>query len=305
MQQLQLALDHFISTIPKKPYATDDLAYGVKIHNKETAILKAYLQPNHPYYLHNIIFDLDYEASLAEILYSKTGIPLPNLLIENKNNGRSHAIYQLKTPVYKTDASRQKPLIYLNAIQRTLQHVLDADVNYTGLICKNPLSERWRTNTLRQTPYTLDDLANKLEIIYKEVSKPIKLDDAVALGRNCYLFHTARHWAYVAIRKHRGQTYNVWLQSVLDHVLKLNESITEPLGYNEVRGIAKSIARWVWKRDPHCYAMFIERQAIRGRNGGTKSKRSPVPNSERSTKPWEDLGISRATYYRHKKNETK
>lgn|SRR5690554_4135428 len=268
MQQLELILDQFINTIPKKPYASDNLNYGVKIYSKDAALLKVYLQPNHPYYLHNIVFDLDYEASLVEILYSKTGLPLPNLIIENKENGRSHAIYQLKSPVFKTDASRQKPIIYLNAIHSTLQHVLDADANYTGLICKNPLNDRWRTNTLRHTPYSLDELANKLEIDWKQISKPIKQDEAVGLGRNCYIFHKARHWSYVAIRKHRGATYNTWLQSVLDHCLKLNEGITEPLGYNEVKGISKSIARWVWKRDPHCYAMFIERQTMKGRKGG-------------------------------------
>ena len=268
MQQLELILDQFINTIPKRPYASDNLNYGVKICSKDAALLKVYLQPNHPYYLHNIVFDLDYEASLVEILYSKTGIPLPNLIIENKENGRSHAIYQLKTPVFKTDASRQKPIIYLNAIHRTLQHVLDADANYSGLICKNPLNDRWRTNTLRHTPYSLDELANKLEIDWKQISKPIKQDEAVGLGRNCYIFHKARHWSYVAIRKHRGATYSTWLQSVLEHCLKLNEGITEPLGYNEVKGISKSIARWVWKRDPHCYAMFIERQTMKGRKGG-------------------------------------
>ena len=270
MQPSKIVLDHFINTIPKKPYASDDLMYGVKIYSKDAALRKVYLQPNHPYYLHNIVFDLDYSASLVEILYSKTGIPLPNLIVENKENGRSHAIYYLKTPVFKTDASRQKPIIYLNAIQRTLQHVLDADVNYTGLICKNPLNDRWRTSTLRHTPYSLDELANKLEIDWKQISKPIKQNEAVGLGRNCYLFHTARLWSYVAIRKHRGKTYGAWLQSVLDHCLKLNESITDPLGYNEVRGIAKSISRYCWKRDPHCYAMFIERQTLKGRKGGLK-----------------------------------
>ena len=268
MQQLELILDQFINTIPKRPYASDDLAYGVKIYSKDAALLKVYLQPNHPYYLHNIVFDLDYEASLVEILYSKTGLPLPNLIIENKENGRSHAIYQLKTPVFKTDASRQKPIIYLNAIHRTLQHVLDADANYAGLICKNPLNDRWRTNTLRHTPYSLDELANKLEIDWKQISKPIKQDEAVGLGRNCYIFHTARQWAYAAIRKYRGATYNQWLQSVLDHCLKLNEGITDPLGYNEVRGIAKSISRYCWKRDPHCYQEFIDRQTRKGQLGG-------------------------------------
>ena len=268
MQQLELILDQFINTIPNKPYAGDDLMYGVKIYSKDAALLKVYLQPNHPYYLHNIVFDLDYEASLVEILYTKTGIPLPNLIIENKENGRSHAVYQLKTPVFKTDASRQKPIIYLNAIHRTLQHVLDADANYAGLICKNPLNDRWRTNTLRHTPYSLDELANKLEIDWKQINKPIKQNEAVGLGRNCYLFHTARLWAYVVIRKHRGATYSTWLQSVLDHCLKLNEGITEPLGYNEVKGIAKSISRYCWKRDPHCYQEFIDRQTRKGQLGG-------------------------------------
>ena len=268
MQQLSLILDQFISTIPNKPYASDDLMYGVKIYSKDAALRKVYLQPNHPYYLHNIVFDLDYSASLVEILYSKTGIPLPNLIIENKENGRSHAVYQLKTPVFKTNASRRKPIIYLNAIQRTLQRVLDADVNYAEMICKNPLHRKWRTNTLRQTPYTLDDLANKLEIDWKQINKPIKQNEAVGLGRNCYLFHTARQWAYAAIRKYRGATYNQWLQSVLDHCLKLNEGITDPLGYNEVRGIAKSISRYCWKRDPHCYQEFIDRQTRKGQLGG-------------------------------------
>ena len=291
MQQLELILDQFINTIPKKPYASDNLSYGVKIYSKDAALLKVYLQPNHPYYLHNIVFDLDYEASLVELMYSKTGIPLPNLIIENKNNGRSHAIYQLKTPVFKTDVSRQKPIIYLNAIHRTLQHVLDADVNYTGLICKNPLNDRWRTNTLRHTPYSLDELANKLEIDWKQISKPVKLDDAVGLGRNCYLFHTVRHWAYVAIRKHRGATYNTWLQSVLDHCLKLNEGITEPLGYNEVKGISKSIARYCWKRDPHCYQEFIDRQTRKGRKGG-KAKGLAYTEKREQADQLKQLGLN-------------
>ena len=305
MQELSLCLEQFTDKLPNKPYCTNNLEHGLLIRPKAVAVTYKYLQPDHPYYQSYLILDLDYESSLSEILYSMTGIPLPNLLIENKDNGRSHIFFTLKTPIYKTDASRQKPIVLLNAIQCTLQHVLDSDIGYSGLICKNPLSERWRTNTLRKTPYTLNELSNKLEINWEEVSKPIKIDDAVGLGRNCYLFHTARHWAYIAIRKYRGATYNVWLQSVLDHLLKLNESITEPLGYNEVRGIAKSIARWVWKRDPYCYAMFIERQSIRGRKGGTKSKRKSVSDSERSRKPWDEQGISRATYYRHKKNETR
>jgi hypothetical protein len=71
--------------------------------------------------------------------------------------------------------------------------------------------------------------------------------------------------------------------------------------HNEVKGIAKSISRWVWKKDSYCYQEYIDRQTRKGRNGGLKSKRKAVADSAESMKPWEALGISRAWYYRQKK----
>ena len=35
-----------------------------------------------------------------------------------------------------------------------------------------------------------------------------------------------------------------------------------------MRGIAKSISRYCWKRDPHCYQEFIDRQTRKGQLGG-------------------------------------
>ena len=45
--------------------------------------------------------------------------------------------------------------------------------------------------------------------------------------------------------------------------------------------------------------------AEKGRKGGQKSKRGAKADSERSTKPWEAMGISRATYYRRQKKQEK
>lgn len=266
--QLSLALDSFQETLPKKPYCTNDLSQGLLIRPKETAVKFKYLQPNHPYYQNYLILDLDYESSLIEILYSMTGVPLPNLLVENKENGRSHIFFNLKTPVYKTNASKIKPIIYANAVLKRLQLLFNADVGYSGLIAKNPIHEQWRAYTLRDKPYSLNELASKLEIDWKEANKPIKQDEAIGLGRNCYVFHTARFWAYTAVREFRGKTYNQWLQTVIDHCLKLNEGITEPMQYGEIKGIAKSIARYCWKRDPYCYQEFVQRQVYKGALGG-------------------------------------
>jgi hypothetical protein len=52
----------------------------------------------------------------------------------------------------------------------------------------------------KKKPYTLTELSSKLDIDWQEAKKPPKQHEAVGLGRNCYIFHTARHWAYVEIR---------------------------------------------------------------------------------------------------------
>jgi DNA invertase Pin-like site-specific DNA recombinase len=40
--------------------------------------------------------------------------------------------------------------------------------------------------------------------------------------------------------------------------------------YNEIRGIAKSISRYCWKKDAYHYQEFIDRQSRKGRLGGVK-----------------------------------
>ena len=268
MTQLSFALEQITDKFPSKPYCSDDLSYGVHIRPKHIALLKRYIQPNHPYYTHFFVFDLDYPTAYIDFFYSMVGVPAPNLIVENPENGHAHYIYQLKTPIYNTDASKPKPIEYGNAVYNALREALNADVSYTGLITKNALHKHWRTHLLREQPYTLNQLAERLDLTSREISKPIQPDDAVGLGRNCCVFHTVRKWAYIAIRKHRSSTYNQWLDAVLNECVSLNNQFTLPMNHNEVKGIAKSIARWVWKRDPHCYAMFIERQSMKGRNGG-------------------------------------
>ena len=294
----------FIGNLPTKPYCTDDLSTGLKIRPRDTALAFKYIQPNSPFYQYYFVLDLDYESALSEILYSLDGIPMPNFVAETPHSGRLHAFFELKTPIYTTDASRQKPIMLANAVYLRLQQLFGADLGYSGLISKNPIHEQWRTYSLRKKPYTLTELSSKLDIDWQEVKKPPKQHEAIGLGRNCYIFHTARFWAYKAVREYRGKAYNNWLQAVIDHCLKLNEGITEPMQYNEIKCIAKSISRYCWKKDAYHYQEFIQRQAYKGASGGKKSKRGCKNDSERTLKPWEAMGISRATFYR-RKNETK
>ena len=272
MQQLSLGLEQFTGNLPNKPYCTDDLQLGLQIRPKHLALLKRYIQPNHPYYTHFFVFDLDYPTAYIDFFYSMVGVPVPNLIVENPENGHAHYVYQLKTPIYHTNASNDKPIKYGNAVYLALRAVLDADISYSGLITKNAVHKHWRTHVLREQPYTLDQLSERLDLTTRQINKQIKVDEAVGLGRNCCVFHTVRHWAYVEVRQYRGRDnkFNQWLESVIAQCCSINAQFTDPLQYNEVKGIAKSIARWVWKRDGYAYQEFIDRQTRKGQLGGLK-----------------------------------
>ncbi|MFZ7812320.1 replication initiation protein [Acinetobacter lwoffii] len=268
MQQLNLGLEQFTDRFPNKPYCSDDLNLGLQIRPKSLALLKRYIQPNHPYYTHFFVFDLDYPTAYVDLFYSMVGVPTPNLIVENPENGHAHYIYQLKTPIYNTNASNDKPIKYGNAVYLALRDVLNADVNYSGLITKNAVHKHWRTHVLREQPYTLDQLSERLDLTTRQINKDIKIDEAVGLGRNCCVFHTVRHWAYVEVRQYRAKSFNQWLEAVNAQCCSVNAQFTAPMQYNEVKGIAKSIARWVWKRDGYAYQEFIDRQTRKGQLGG-------------------------------------
>ena len=268
MQQLNLGLELFTDRFPNKPYCSDDLNLGLQIRPKSLALLKRYIQPNHPYYTHFFVFDLDYPTAYVGLFYSMVGVPTPNLIVENPENGHAHYIYQLKTPIYNTNASNDKPIKYGNAVYLALRDVLNADVNYSGLITKNAVHKHWRTHVLREQPYTLDQLSERLDLTTRQINKDIKIDEAVGLGRNCCVFHTVRHWAYVEVRQYRAKSFNQWLEAVIAQCCSVNAQFTAPMQYNEVKGIAKSIARWVWKRDGYAYQEFIDRQTRKGQLGG-------------------------------------
>lgn len=268
MQKLSLGLAQITDRFPSKPYCSDDLHLGLQIRPKHLALLKRYIQPNHPYYTHFFVFDLDYPTAYIDFYYSMIGVPTPNLIVENPENGHAHYIYQLATPIYQTNASNDKPIKYANAVYTALRTALDADINYSGLITKNVVHKHWRTHVLREQPYTLDQLSERLDLTTRQINKEIKIDEAVGLGRNCCVFHTVRHWAYVEIRKYRSSSFKLWSDSVLSKCCSVNQEFTAPMQYNEVKGIAKSIARWVWKRDSYAYQEFIDRQTRKGALGG-------------------------------------
>ena len=94
---------------------TDAPAFGLRISGKGRALLARYIQQNQPHAQFWLVFDVDREG--AAIDWSDRNAPAPD--------------------------SSVKALKYAAAIERSLCEKLRADVNYSGLICKNPFHLEW------------------------------------------------------------------------------------------------------------------------------------------------------------------
>jgi len=285
----------FFTNLAHKPYCADDLLYGLKIRPKKTAINMQYIQGNQPCMFHYFFFDID--RSDAVMAWHEENLPMPYWTAQTQKNGHAHLCYKLETPLCTSEFGSQKAIAYASKVQAGLANKLGADVGYSHLITKNPFHKDWRVTFWTEQAYTLDYLADFVELP-KKLSKE---QEVLGLGRNCIMFDTVRKWAYKAIRAHRGSTFDVWLGEVLKQCKNVNNAFLEPLLYSEVKATAKSIARYCWKKDGYHYQEFIDRQSKKGAIGGKISKRKPVPTSEATTKPWLALGISQSTYYRRKK----
>ena len=159
---MSAALQYFDENLPHRPYHTDDLAFGLRISGKGRALLARYIQQNQPHAQFWLVFDVDREG--AAIDWSDRNAPAPNITVKNPVNGHAHLLYALNIAVRTAPDSSVKALKYAAAIERSLCEKLCADVNYSGLICKNPFHLEWQVMEWREEAYTLDELADYLDL---------------------------------------------------------------------------------------------------------------------------------------------
>ncbi|EFJ9549172.1 replication initiation protein [Escherichia coli] len=257
---MSAALQYFEENLPHRPYHTDDLAFGLRISGKGRALLARYIQQNQPHAQFWLVFDVDREG--AAIDWSDRDAPAPNITVKNPVNGHAHLLYALNIAVRTAPDASVKALKYAAAIERALCEKLGADVNYSGLICKNPFHLEWQVMEWREEAYTLDELADYLDL---SASARRSIDKHYGMGRNCHLFETLRKWAYRAIRL-GWPDYERWLEAVIQRVEMLNSQFPVPLSEAECRAIGKSVAKYTHRKfSPEGFSAV---QAARGRKGG-------------------------------------
>lgn len=267
----QLSLFDDQTRFPKAAYCSDGKGFPTRLRRFPTALKKPQIQINPPTLTYWLIFDIDREQ--GGLAWDFAGLPYPTWSVVNPENGHAHIVYGLEVPVCTSEAARLAPLRYLAAVYSALAERMGADKGYAGLLTHNPIHKQWRTYWGRRQPYSLGELADYLDLPpysdhFKKDTQNAANQDVFAYGRNCTLFDQLRAWAYVAVREHRGNKVRVWNEAVAAQAESLNTFAT-PLMAAEVKSIAKSVAKWVWKHDKEAYARFREVQrgrAVKAKN---------------------------------------
>lgn len=260
-------LHKLLRSIPERPYCSDDPRRGLHVYDKEIALNLSHIQFNGPTHRKWLIFDVDRPNAAIDWYDASKAAPPPNFTIKNPRNGHAHLIYGLKVPIRTADDGSYAALRYAAHVYNGLRQLLAADVGYTGLIAKNPIHDAWYTVEWRSELYTLNELDDNIpDEAYRRAKK---VDDCSGLGRNVMLFDDLRQWAYKTVREYWNNRM-AWEQAVFEEGLRVSRTFTNPLNDNEVKAIAKSVAKWTWKRITP--TSFAKSQASRGRRKGARKR---------------------------------
>lgn len=278
-EPLQLDLFADSARWPRRPYCSENLEAGVRIRSLAQALRRPYIQANPPHLRVWSIFDIDRPGGGLD--WQAETLPPPSWSTVNKLNGHAHVVYGLSAPVLVESAeARQAPIRYLVAVEAAFRAKLRADNGYSGLITKNPAHPLWYTLRGPVEHYELGYLSEWVDLPKFLPKQGTKIEE-VGLGRNCVLFEFLRRWSYTAVREHRKErNFVLWQARVYDRALDRNADFKRPLDSKEVWHVAKSVTKWVWKKDPGAAAAFIKRQAFKGQLGGVASGVSRLAASE-------------------------
>ena len=276
---------HFTERLPKKPYCSDDLDYGLCIRNLSTASRKKYFQPNRPDRKAVLVFDID--RPFASFAWEENNLPEPNFAVVNPANGHAHLVYNLAIPVLVSSAhARDSPVRFLAAIQQAYTAALRADRGYSGLIMKNPIHCDWHLVPFDLSgAYDLNELAEYVDLGVPAENDEDEDEEIFGLRRNCRVFDHLRTLAYTKIREfYHVRTafvaYQAWVYSEAAKI-NLSKFPHKPLAPQETAAIARSIARWTWQfLTPEGFSEY-QRRAAAKTNANKRIKRSAKQETAR------------------------
>ena len=132
------------------------------IRTKAIAVKKPYIQVNPPLMTIYFVFDDDKENSALS--WFDANLPAPLWTTQNADNGHCHHCYKLEIPLCTSEFASIKAIKYAQAVYYAYALRLGADLSYSQLITKNPLHPKWRTTFWTKRAYSLDYLADFVDL---------------------------------------------------------------------------------------------------------------------------------------------
>ena len=179
-----------------------------------------------------LAFDCDTREAVERAAESCMGagdLPTPNVYATRTASGHAQIFYLLDKPVHRGEHARAKPLAYLARVAEFYRATLGADPGYRGVLSSNPTHADYQTSYPREEPYTLDDLAAVIPKGWR-VPRPATTVE----GRNVELF--------LVLCKRGLRDTDRQLESFAD---TYNDGFVPPMDAAEVRGILKSVLRYL------------------------------------------------------------
>ena len=238
-----------------------------------------------------LILDVDTTVERClDVALGSAAVRVPNWIASNPATGHAHVVYTLARLVLYGEGMRLAPLQFHARIAEYYRAAYSADLGYTGVLTHNPTHAKWETSWLRETPWTLPELAEPIPKRWRIPTKPTTPE-----GRNVTLFREAMRWF--------GRPSNWEASTDLGDVLAWVEDAcsewcgADPIGWhrNECLWIAKSVTRYCRRNlaSRQTQQGFAFLQSYKGKLSG-KTRRK---GSTEEAAPWEAEGISRRAWH--------
>lgn len=235
---IETELNHFKNNLTAKPFCRNYKNEPVRVLPKTQAQAFNHIQSDHPEWQNYFVVDVD--TNWMDVL-DDTHLK-PNILVSNKDNPRAHLFFRIEA-LCKTKFARVKPIKYAAAIERSLNYHLSGDPCFNNQTTKNPLkTDQYRVLSFRKDPYSFAELHD-----YLDLSKRLVRQEVNGLSRNCDMFDIVRYKAYQIAKTYQETRKEEHFYNYLLRYAEDKNNFSNPLGFNELKSIVKSVSRWTYK----------------------------------------------------------
>lgn len=197
-----------------------------------------YWQPNAAGRLGVLVADCDHADPITAALTGTA--PPPTAVVYNEQNGHSHALYCLTTPVARGGRAHAAPQRYAEAIRQALTAALHADPAYTHDLSRGPLAPGHTLEAVSGRTYTLDELAAALPLLPRSAA----VTPHAADSRNSALFHHLREQLRGWTRRTDDLHAHLTAAATEFNASHLTDHPRGPLPLSELRATVGSVYRY-------------------------------------------------------------